>query len=198
MNIAIIGKGNMGSALAKLAEQAGHSIFVASQDPTTPVLPAIKAADLVILAVPYGTALALAEDPAVCADLLGKTVIDITNPLAPDYMSLTVGHTSSAGEEIARRLPGAKVVKAFNTIFADVLKLRVTGSKVADTVWVTSDHEDASRTVMGLASAFGLDAVDAGPLSNARYLEPMVEQLIQLAYGKGRGAKIGFSLVSAN
>jgi predicted dinucleotide-binding enzyme len=162
------------------------------------VLPAIKTADLVILAVPYGSALALAEDPAVCAALLGKTVIDITNPLAPDYMSLTVGHTSSAGEEIARRLPGAKVVKAFNTIFADVLKLRAAGCQVADTVLVASDHEDASHTVMALVKTFGLDAVDAGPLSNARYLEPMVEQLIQLAYGKGRGSKIGFSLVSVN
>lgn len=195
MNIAIIGKGNMGSALAKLAQQAGHSIFVASQDPTMPVLPAIQSADLIILAVPYGAALALAEDPVVRGALVGKTLIDITNPLAPDYMSLTVGHTNSAGEEVARRLPGAKVVKAFNTIFADVLNRRVAGSQVADTVLVASDYEDATRTVVGLANAFGLEAVDAGPLSNSRYLEPIVEQLIQLAYGKGRGSKIGFSLV---
>lgn len=198
MNIAIIGKGNMGGALAKLAQQAGHTIFVASRDPATPVLPTIKSADIVILAVPYGTALALAEDPEVRAALLGKTVIDITNPLAPDYMSLTVGHTSSAGEEIARRLSGSKVVKAFNTIFADVLNLRAAGCKVADTVLVASDHEDATRAVIGLTNAFGLEAVDAGPLSNARYLEPIVEQLIQLAYGKGRGSKIGFSLVNAD
>lgn len=195
MKIAVIGKGNMGSALAKLASQAGHTVLVGSRDPAQPPLAAIQEAELVILAVPYAVALALAEDAAVHHALAGKTVIDITNPLSADYMSLTIGHSTSAGEEIAKRLPGAKVVKAFNTLFADVMSLRAAGTKVTATVLIAGDDEDAKRTVIELAGSFGFESVDAGTLSNARYLEPITEQLIHLAYGKGLGTKIGFALV---
>ncbi|MFO1422623.1 MAG: NAD(P)-binding domain-containing protein [Candidatus Competibacteraceae bacterium] len=195
MKIAIIGKGNMGSGLAKLASQAGHTVLVGSRDPAQSPLAAIQEAELVILAVPYAAALALAEDAAARHALAGKTVIDITNPLAADYMSLTIGHSTSAGEEIAKRLPGVKVVKAFNTLFADVVSLRAAGAKVAATVLVAGDDEDAKRTIIELASSFGFESVDAGALSNARYLEPITEQLIHLAYVKGLGTKIGFALV---
>ena len=197
MNIAIIGKGNMGAALGKLAEQAGHTVTFGSQDPRQPVLPAIQGADLVILAVPYGVALALAANTEISAALAGQRVVDVTNPLATDYMSLTIGHTTSAAEEIARRLPGACVVKAFNTIFAEALGRRANGERVVATVFVAGDDEETKRAVIGLAGSFGFEATDAGGLSNARYLEPVTELLIQLAYGKGMGTGIGFALVGA-
>jgi 8-hydroxy-5-deazaflavin:NADPH oxidoreductase len=86
-------------------------------------------------------------------------------------------------------------VKAFNTMFADVLRSRVEGAKVAATVLVASDDEDAKRRIISLAGSFGFEAIDAGRLSNARYLEPVTELLIQLAYGMGMGRKIGVHLV---
>ena len=56
--------------------------------------------------------------PALAGRLAGKVVIDITNPLTADYMGLTIGHDTSAAEEIAKAVPGAEVIKAFNTVFA--------------------------------------------------------------------------------
>jgi predicted dinucleotide-binding enzyme len=197
MKIAVIGKGNMGATLGALATKAGHEVTYGSTSPDAPVSRALDGAALVILAVPYASALALGEDAAVRAALSGKVVVDVTNPLAADYMSLTIGHTTSAAEEIARRLPGARVVKAFNTIFADVLRQRAAGVTTPVTVLVAGDDDEAKRAVAGLAEAFGFAATDAGPLANARYLEPMTELLVQLAYGKGQGTRIGFALVRA-
>jgi 8-hydroxy-5-deazaflavin:NADPH oxidoreductase len=197
MNITIIGTGNMGAPLGVLARQAGHQVKFASRDPQKPVLPAVMSADLVILATQYTGALELADQPAIRTALAGKIVVDLTNPLTDNFMGLLVGHTTSGAEEIARRLPGAKVVKAFNTIFSEVLRNRAEGVKVRATVMVATDDDEARQTVLGLAKSFGLDAVDSGPLSNARYLEPLIEMLIQLAYGKGMGTKISFPLVNA-
>lgn len=197
MKIAVVGKGNMGSSLAELAKKAGHQVVVGSRDPKQPVMVAVKGADMVILAVPYGEALTLADNKEFGKTIAGKIVIDITNPLAPDYMSLTVGHSTSAAEEIAKRLTGVKVVKAFNTIFADVLKTRLQGGKGNSTVLVAGNDSEAKNTVMSLVKSFGFDSVDAGTLSAARYTEPMAQLLIQLAYGKGKGTKIGWSLTAA-
>mgnify|MGYP000896509667 CR=1 FL=1 len=193
MQIVILGNGNMGRPLTALAEGAGHSVtsFGSARDP----LPALATADLVILAMKYEQALAFAERPGVAEALKGKVVIDITNPLSPDFMSLTVGHTNSAGEEIARRLPGARVVKAFNTLFAAVLAKRVEGSPVDIPVFVAGDDEAAVRTVTDLVGSFGLEAVKSGPLANARYLEPMTEMMIHLGYALGHGDRIGFGLL---
>jgi len=71
--------------------------------------------DAVFVATPYEQAATALHR---VGDLAGKTVIDISNPLTPDYMGLTLGHSNSAAEEIARAVPGADVVKAFNTVFA--------------------------------------------------------------------------------
>lgn len=192
--IAIIGKGNMGRPLAVLAEKAGYHVAIASTGPTKSVIKAIESAHIVIFAVPYAAALEIAGQTDAKVALHGKILIDICNPLTTDYMGLTVGYTTSAGEEIAKLLPGTTIVKAFNTVFADLLALRADGKSVNATVMVASDAPQATNTVLSLAGAFGLEGVDAGPLSNARYLEPITEQLIQLAYGKGLGTKIGFVL----
>ena len=190
MNIVILGKGNMGTQLAHLVQTAGHSVesFDSKGDP----LAALRQADLVIIATKYEQALALSDD--VGAELKGKIVVDITNPLTPDYMALTVGHTTSAAEEIAKLLSGAKVVKAFNTLFASLLQARVEGEKVGVPVFVAGDDEAAVQTVVELVKSVGLTAIPAGALSNARYLEPMAELMIQFGYGLGHGDRIGFKL----
>ncbi len=200
MNISIIGTGNMGSSLGALFAQAGHAVIFGSRQPEgagqVSIVEALEQGEVVVLALPYPAAVELAEQSATQNVLQGKVVLDISNPLAPDFMSLTVGHTTSAGEEIAKRLPGARVVKAFNTIFADVLKARVAGEAVPVTVFVAGDDAAARATAQSLAQEIGFTTVDAGPLSNARYLESVTELTIQLAYGLGHGTRIGFQLSS--
>jgi len=124
-------------------------------------------------------------------DLNGKVVIDITNPLTADYMGLTIGHSTSAAEEIARSAAGAEVVKGFNTVFAQVLAQGAdfgAGQKV--TVFLASDSERAKQTARALAESMGFDTIDAGGLKNARYLEPLAGLNIYFGYGAGLGTSI--------
>lgn len=202
MKVLVIGAGNMGSGFVKQLSAAGHSVSVTARDATKAIavasqftnakaVPAAGAAvgqDVVILATGYGDAVSALQS---VGSLQGKVVVDITNPLTADYMGLTLGHNTSAAEEIAKAVPGAQVVKAFNTVLAQVLGQ---GSKLADgsqvTVFVAGDDDAAKTTVKTLAESLGFTAVDAGGLKNARYLEPVAGLNIYFAYGAGRGTAI--------
>lgn len=203
MNIAVIGSGNMGGGLARALVNAGYGVAVASRDPAnaerlaTELGPKAAAAahpraaaanaDVVFLAVPFDQAADVARSLGDTAD---KILVDMSNPLAADYMSLTIGHSTSAAEEIAAAVPEARLVKAFNTILAQVL---AKGGDFGDhkaQVLVAGDDEAAKAVVLQIAKAIGFDAMDAGPLKNARYLEPIAEQGIQFAYGLGHGVQI--------
>jgi predicted dinucleotide-binding enzyme len=125
----------------------------------------------------------------------GKPVVDATNVLTKEG-ALAVGFTTSGAEQLQKKMPGAHVVKAFNTIFAQNMG---TG-KVKNTALfmpAAGDDAKAREAVLQIARDIGFDAVDAGPLSNARLLEPFGFLNIQLGYvvNKGLGAGIGFSLV---
>ncbi|WP_131742069.1 NADPH-dependent F420 reductase [Actinomadura roseirufa] len=195
MKISIIGKGNVGSALARRLTAVGHTVTTAgSATDAGEVAARITEAEVAVLAVPFPAVAQL--DDTVKKALDGKIIIDATNPLAADFMSLTVGHTTSAGEQVAAALPGARVVKAFNTVFAGTLETPELGGRKLF-LPVASDDEDAKKIVLDLGAELGFDAVDAGSLANARYLEPAVELLIQLAYGVGLGGDIGFTLARA-
>ena len=123
--------------------------------------------------------------------LEGKVIIDITNPLTADYMGLTVGFNTSAAEEIAKAVPGAEVVKGFNTLFAQVLAEGSNfGAGQKATVFLASDSARAKQTARALAESMGLQTVDAGGLKNARYLEPLAGLNIFLGYGAGMGTGI--------
>ncbi len=202
MNITILGAGNMGSAFVKKLHKAGHTITVTSKDMVKAQavaaayanVSAVKAsesarnADLIILATGYADAAAALQP---LSDLAGKVIVDITNPLTADYMGLTIGHSTSAAEEIAKLVPQAFVVKAFNTVFASVLSdetSSIQGSKV--TVFVAGDSEKAKETVKQLTGSLGFEAVDAGNLKNARYLEPLAGLNIYFGYGAGLGTNI--------
>ncbi|MFD0566212.1 NADPH-dependent F420 reductase [Kitasatospora saccharophila] len=117
MQINVLGTGNVGSVLARRLADLGHTVTTANT--STPAEKSARQAaeaELTILAVPFG---AVAELPAeLRAALADRIVVDATNPLAADYLSLTVGHTTSGGEQVAAALPGARVVKAFNTAMA--------------------------------------------------------------------------------
>jgi len=195
MKIAILGRGNMGGPIAALSRKAGYDVRVVGQDGDAEA--AIKDTDLVVLALHYDPAKALLSGKAVQDALDGKVLIDLTNPLAPDYMSLTVGHDTSAAETLAALVPGARVVKAFNTVFSDLLKAQAAGTASPVPVYVAGDDADARAQVVAFVEDLGMVAIESGPLSNARYLEPMAEMMIQLGYGLGHGPEIGFALVKA-
>jgi predicted dinucleotide-binding enzyme len=202
MNITILSTGNMGSALAGQFSRAGHQVrivarnadkakAVAAASPRAIVVRpagALADSDVVIIATGYADAVPALKS---LGSLAGKVVVDITNPLSADFMSLTVGHDTSAAEEIAKAVPEAEVVKAFNTVFAQVL---AEGPAFANgqtaPVFVASDSDRAKQTVKTLVHSIGFKPVDAGPLRNARYLEPLAGLNIYLGYGAGHGTAI--------
>jgi predicted dinucleotide-binding enzyme len=202
MKVLVIGSGNMGSAFVKQLSAAGHEVSVtarnaskvaelAAQYPGVKAVASASAADgkdAVILATSYEDAVSALQS---VGSLQNKVVVDITNPLTADYMALTLGHSTSASEEIAKAVPGAEVVKGFNTLFAQVLNEGADfgkGQKV--TVFVASDSERAKQTAKSLAESMGFLTVDAGGLKNARYLEPLAGLNIYFGYGAGLGTSI--------
>lgn len=202
MKVTVIGAGNMGTAFVKQLTRAGHQVTVtarnlekaqavAAANPGAIAVVAANAAaaaDVVVLATGYDDAVAALKS---VGDLTGKVVIDITNPLTADYMGLTLGHSTSASEEIAKAIPGAEVVKAFNTVFAQVLSDGADfGNGQTVPVFVASDSERARQSAKALAESMGFATVDAGGLKNARYLEPVAGLNIYLGYGAGLGTSI--------
>lgn len=202
MKITVIGAGNMGSAFVKQLVRAGHQVSVTARDSAkaarvaaaNPGAKAVAAAgaaagaDAVVLATGYADAVNALQ---AVGNLQGAVVIDITNPLTADYMGLTLGHSTSAAEEIAKAVPAAEVVKGFNTVFAQVL---AEGADFGDgrkvTVFVASDSARARQTATVLAESLGFEVIDAGGLKNARYLEPLAGLNIYLGYGAGLGTAI--------
>ncbi|WP_414693077.1 NADPH-dependent F420 reductase [Pelagibacterium sp.] len=202
MNIAIFGTGNMASGLATLFAKAGHTITIASRDQdkartvaaelgnniaSGSFADAAAAAEAVVLAVPYDAA---ADVIAAAGGLAGKTVIDITNPMTADFSGLSLGFTTSAAEEIQKIAPAAKVVKAFNTIFASVLQNDAKAGGQTATVFVAGDDAEARKSVVALAESAGFKGVETGGLASSRYLEPVAALNIALGYGLGYGTDI--------
>jgi 8-hydroxy-5-deazaflavin:NADPH oxidoreductase len=202
MKALVIGAGNMGSAFVKQLHAAGHQVRVtarqagkaaelAAQYPgVSAVAPAAAANDVDVVIVATGYADAVPALRSV-GRLDGKVVVDITNPLTADYMGLTLGYSTSAAEEIAKAVPEALVVKAFNTLFAQVLSAGADfGSGQKASVFYASDSAPAKQAVKSLAESMGFATVDAGALKNARYLEPLAGLNIYLGYGAGLGTGI--------
>ncbi len=190
IKIGIIGEGNVGSALARGLSRGGHEVRAVGRDKAV-VRATASWADIVLLAVPFG---ALDEIIAeVRESVAGKTVIDVTNALDAK-MNLAVGFTTSGAEELQRKLLKSHVVKAFNTVFAQHMDTGRIGDKPL-TALVVGDDAGAKKTVLELARGIGFDAVDAGPLKNARLLEPLAFLNIQLGYVLGMGTQIGFALL---
>lgn len=193
MKIAIIGAGNVGKALAGSMTRAGHEVTFAASAPehaqeaagmigashaqTSP--DAVRGADIVVLAVPYQRAVADVAG-AIRDEVAGKVVIDVTNPLKPDYSGLATDGRSAA-EELQQALPAASVVKAFNTLFASVQANPSPGVEAL----IAGDDGEAKLQVGELAESMGFTPLDVGPLANARHLEGMAFLNISLNAGNG-------------
>jgi len=191
VRVAVIGKGRAGSAIAAGLSRTGNEIKFGHRDPSEPVNEAAKWGEIIVLAVPFSEVEDAAQEIGSAAD--GKILIDVTNPISKD-MSLAVGFSTSAGEEVQKLLPKAHVVKAFNTVFS---RNQSTG-RVGDTkltAFVAADDAEAKRTVMHLTEAIGFEPVDCGPLRAARYLEPMTMLMMDLAFPLKMGNGIGYKLL---
>jgi 8-hydroxy-5-deazaflavin:NADPH oxidoreductase len=190
LKIGIIGNGNVGGALSRGLALARQEVRIVGNEPAQ-VRATAEWADLVILAVPFGALSNVASTIAPAVE--GKTIVDVTNALTAE-MKLAVGYTTSGAEELQKMLPGANVVKAFNTQFAQHMDTgRLRDHRL--TTFVAGDSEAAKRAVLELANAIGFDAVDAGSLANARLLEPLGYLNIQLGYVLGLGTQIGLELI---
>ena len=189
--IAIGGSGTWSSALRRGLERAGHEDCGPSATTPRPCTTPARGRKIVLLAVPFSAIDAAME--ALSEDTDGKPLVDATNALTGETR-LALGCTTSGAEELQKKAPRAKVVKAFNTVFAGAMESgRVGGEQL--TAFAAGDDKDARQQVLELARDIGFDAVDAGPLENARWLETLGFFNIQLGYVLGMGTDIGFRLV---
>jgi len=190
--IAIIGNGNVGSAIAKGAAKAGYEVRTTGSA-ADEVRNAGDWGDVIVLAVP---APARAEAIKNLGNVEGKTIVDPTNLLNADW-SYAGDVSRSGAEEVQTWARGSRVVKAFNTVFAQNMSTgKVNGEALS--LLVAGDHDDAKRQILELGRAIGFEAVDVGSLANARYLEALGFLNIQLGYGATKyGTDIGFKLVGA-
>ncbi|MEV6540944.1 NAD(P)-binding domain-containing protein [Streptomyces sp. NPDC051665] len=187
--ISIIGLGNMAAALAGRALAGGNAVEIIGRDPakakelavaldgaTVGTAGAAPAGDIVVLAVPYAAAAAVVSEYGDA--LRGKVIIDITNPVAPDFQSFVTPDGSSGAQEIAKAAPaGAQVVKAFNTLFSDVLAAGPAEGRPLD-VFIAGDDTQAKARVSAFIESLGLRPMDTGELPMARALENVA--LLQL------------------
>jgi 8-hydroxy-5-deazaflavin:NADPH oxidoreductase len=207
MKIGVIGGGNIGASLAKQLGEAGHQVMLSfNKDPkelettarrygarTGTPNEAASFGEVVALAVPWAV-VPLALEQA--GPLHGKILWDCTNALTADYTGLEVGTTTSGGEIVAQLAKGARVVKAIPPAAALMLSNTplVNGKPVA--AFVCSDDAGAKAVVTSLVEALPAQAVDFGPLSNARFAEPAMMVIVRLAFGLNRGWRLGLSLLA--
>jgi len=185
MNIGIIGSGRIGGTVGRLWAYAGHQVlFSYSRDAAnlkalaatvgpgaragTPA-EAARFGEVVLFAPPW-----MLVDDALreAGSLAGRILIDTTNPYGPNGVE-DLGPNNSAAQEVARRAAKAHVVKAYNTLPADVLATSGREMRAAQlAMFFCGDGAEAKQVVSNLITASGYLPIDTGPLAFARYQEP--------------------------
>jgi NADPH-dependent F420 reductase len=208
MKIAVIGTGNVGGTLGRRWAEQGHEVVFGARDPdaekvrdvllsagsnarAAAIADAAASATVVVLATPWSAAQSAIE---AAGNLSGKIVVDCTNPIRTGLTGLALAVDTSAGEHIAQWAPGARVVKAFNTIGSKNMADPIYGRDKA-TLLVCGDDAEAKETVGDLATQLDFDVIDAGGLDAARHLEAFALLWIHMAYGAGLGEHFAFRVV---
>lgn len=206
MNIAIIGAGNVGSALGGSMDGAGHHIRYGLRDPSAEkvqplardraslhtIRDAVEGAEVVILAVPWKAAQSALD---AVGDFGGRILVDATNPIGPGF-SLTHGHTDSGGEQVARWAPTARVVKCFNSTGAEnMASTAYDHDGLRPAMFLCGDDEDACAVVSRLAADIGFEPFVAGGLIRARLLEPLALVWINQAMMRREGRNIALAVM---
>jgi hypothetical protein len=210
MRIAVIGIGMVGGTLGRRWAKQGHEVLFGVREPSSEKVGQLLAeaganaragtvaeagafGDVLVLATPWsGTQDAVRQAGGLSGRLSGKIVLDCTNPLKPDMSGLS-GETSAA-EQVAAWAPGARVVKIFNTTGFKNMENPNLGEDQA-TMFYCGDDAEAKKVAAGLAEGLGFEAVDAGPLTEARSLEHLALLWIHLAYVQKMGPGIAFKLI---
>jgi 8-hydroxy-5-deazaflavin:NADPH oxidoreductase len=212
MKIAIIGAGSVGGTLGAAWAGKGHQIVYGARNvndekikklisanpgkiTATTIPDAVAQCNIILLAIHWQ---GIRETLQSAGNFAGKVIIDAINPLEMSEAflekGLLVGHSTSAGEQIAQWANGGKVVKAFNTIGA----VHMTNPKFSGqsaTMFICGDDDDAKKTVKQLSDELGFETVDAGPLKAARLLESLAMLWMQLAFGANIGPNFAFKMI---
>ena len=184
MKVAIIGAGNVGTALATSIGRAGHEVIITSRDPrdaeaaaeatgarvAASNADAAAQAEVVIPAVGMANMETLAKEIAEPA--AGKPVVDLTNRISFGESGPEIDTASSNAEVISELLPESSVVKAFNTLFSSHQEDPMADGLQLDG-YVAGDDPSAKAKVLELVRGIGLRPVDVGPLVRARQLEAL-------------------------
>src|SRR4051794_13951172 len=199
-SVSVIGSGNMASAIGALAVKGGNAVEIIGRDgdkaaalartlgdgATAGTWGAAPAGDIVILAVLFESAVPVVRELADALD--GKVVVDITNPFNSTVTGLAVPHDTSIAQMVAEAAPaGTRVVKAFNTIFRDVL---AAGGPLG--VFMAGDDAQAKASVSAFVESLGLRPRDAGDLTMAHWLEGA--GLLSVSLGRYGVGSFNFSL----
>lgn len=206
MRIAIIGTGNVGSAIARGLKGKGHQVTLGSRDQARATglaaevgaavaapRDAARGADIVILSLPWRVAEAAVRD---LGTLSGKVVIDCMNPLGmvDGALSLLLGHSTSGAEVVQSWIPAAHVVKTLNQTGAENLA-NAGRLKARPVQFVAGNDAAAKAATMTILRDLGFDALDAGDLKKARILEPFAMVWINQAMLQGKGRNWAFAAV---
>jgi 8-hydroxy-5-deazaflavin:NADPH oxidoreductase len=209
MRVGILGSGLMGAKLGTLFARAGHEVVFsyARSDAKLKRLArrvgknaragapgeAAQHADAVLLAVHWSRTADVLQQ---AGELSGKVVVTCSLPMNDDNSELVVAHTSSGAEELAKRIPRARVVAAFNTVPSEVLFGVYEGRRKSSrpSLVYCGDDRRGKALAATLIRDVGFDPVDAGPLRIARYTEPFALLVAQLAYEGQGGPELAYRL----
>src|SRR6478609_8241351 len=197
MKIGILGSGLMGAKLGTIFAQAGHEVvfsYARSNDKLKRLArdaqgnaragsaaEAAKDADALLLAVHWSRVDDVLKQ---AGDLEGKVVLTCSLPMDADNSKLIIGTTNSGAEELAKKVPKAKIVCAFNAVLSEVLfgVFAAKGKTPPPSLLYCGDHEQSKSVAAELIRDVGFDPVDCGPLRIARYTEPFALLVAQVAY----------------
>jgi len=188
----MIGAGKMATILSRYFAKAGHKVFIGARDENQAtglanvighnvqggtINEAVQQGDIIFLAVPY---LQIKDTLKLTGPLNEKIVVDMSNPLKPDFSGLLIGGDTSAAEELAKLVPDAKVVKAFNCLFATVLERGSDYGENRAQIFYAGDDDAAKQQVAELIEDTGFEPLHTGSLISARYQEQLTALVLQI------------------
>jgi predicted dinucleotide-binding enzyme len=184
--IAVIGTGNIGATIGQAWQRAGHEVVYASRSPEPPrtvaIADAIGGADVVLLAVPGAAVPPLLAEHGPALD--GRVVIDATN----DIGAARLNHA----EAYAEAAPGARFVRAFNTLGYELFADPSIGGEVADLFWCGPDDAGAEQLIADV----GLRPVRVGDIDAVDVVDGVGRLWLTLVFRQGRPRRLAFRLLA--